>query len=401
MTETRPLTLLCLASYYKGNAFLRTARQLGCTVLLITREIMSEEDWPRQSLADIYYMPDLRRRPDIIYAVSYIARSYAIDQVIALDDFDVDTAGALRDHLCLGGMGESVARHFRDKLTMRTLAGKAGITIPAFTPVFNYDRLRQFMEQVPPPWLLKPRSEAGAMGITTVHHPDELWPVLDKLGDSQSYFLLEQFLAGDVFHVDALVEDGEVFFSEVHRYARPPMSVYQAGGVFVTRTLDRRSGVAKKLRAINGRVLKALGARRGASHTEFIQSQADGKFYFLECASRVGGANIAEAVEFATGVNLWAEWAKLEVAHLRGEAYQQPASRADYAGVINCLARQEQPDLFAYADPEVVWRLEKKHHAGLILASPDSDRLQSLLDDYSRRFSEDFLAVMPPLEKGI
>jgi hypothetical protein len=45
--------------------------------------------------------------------------------------------------------------------------------------------------------------------------------------------------------------------------------------------------------------------------------------------------------------------------------------------------------------------MQKKHHAGLILASPDSQRLQALLDDYSRRFSEDFLAVMPPQEKAL
>jgi hypothetical protein len=67
---------------------------------------------------------------------------------------------------------------------------------------------------------------------------------------------------------------------------------------------------------------------------------------------------------------------------------------------MNCLSRQEYPDLSAYADPEVAWRLKKKHHAGLILASPDSERLQFLLDDYSRRFAEDFLAVMPPKDKG-
>jgi biotin carboxylase len=297
-------------------------------------------------------------------------------------------------------MGESHARHFRDKLTMRTLAQAAGIPIPEFTAVFNYDRLREFMGRVPPPWLLKPRSEASAMGITTIHHADEIWPVLDKLGDSQSFFLLEQFLPGDVFHVDGLVDQGEVIFAEAHRYALPPMSVYQGGGVFVTRTLERRVAAARSLAAMSRRVMKALGATRGASHVEFIRSAADGKFYFLECAARVGGANIAEAVEFATGVNLWAEWAKIEVAHLRGTTYHLPDSRSDYAGVINCLARQEYPDLSAYNDPEVVWRLQKKSHAGLVLASPDSQRLQELLDDYARRFAEDFLAVMPPREKG-
>jgi hypothetical protein len=140
--------------------------------------------------------------------------------------------------------------------------------------------------------------------------------------------------------------------------------------------------------------------RRGATHTEFIRAHADGRLYFLETAARVGGANIAEAVRFATGVDLWGEWAGIEVAHLRGETYALPEAREGYAGVINCLARQEWPDLGAYSDPEVVWRLTKKHHAGLIVASPDSARVEQLLNDYAGRFAADFLAVMPPLDKA-
>lgn len=409
MSETKPPTILCLASHYKGASFMQAAKKLGCTVLLIARESEAGEPWPRESLDEVFFMPDLRKRPDILYAVSYIARSHAIDQVIALDDFDVETAGALRDHLRLPGMGETQARHFRDKLAMRMLTQAASIPVPEFTPVFNYDRLRAFMERVPPPWLLKPRSEASAMGITTINHPDEIWPALDRLGDEQSFHLLERFVPGDVFHVDGLVQDGELIFAEAHRYGRPPMSVYQGGGVFVTRTLERDSATYKSLVTLNRKVLKALSGEpksspavlRGATHVEYIRSQADGKFYFLECASRVGGANIAEMVEFATGINLWAEWAKIEAAYLQGQPYQLPTARRDYAGVMNCLSRQDYPDLSAYTDPEVVWRMQKKHHAGLILASPDAGRLQALLDDYSRRFGEDFLAVMPPMDKAL
>jgi len=396
MTPNSPLTLLCLASYFKGGAFLQSAKQLGCTVLLITRENLAEEPWPREAIDEIFYMPDLRKRPDILYAVSYIARSRDISQVVALDDFDVETGGALRDHLQLPGMRESQARHFRDKLAMRTLAHAGGIPAPPFTGVFNYDRLRQFMSQVEPPWLLKPRSEASSIGISTIHHPDELWQLLDRLEDQQSFYVLEKFIPGDVFHVDSLVQGNQVVFAEVHGYAQPPMSIYHAGGVFVTRTLPRGSADEKALLALNCRLLKTLGAENTATHAEYIRAHADGKFYFLECASRVGGANIAEAVEFATGINLWREWAKIEVARLRGETYQLPERRSDYAAVMNCLARQEYPDLSSYQDPEVVWRMNKKYHAGLILASPDSKRLQALIAEYSRRFTEDFLAVLPP-----
>jgi len=46
----------------------------------------------------------------------------------------------------------------------------------------------------------------------------------------------------------------------------------------------------------------------------------------------------------------------------------------------------------------VAWRNDKKSHAGIIVASPDADRVQTLLDEYAARFAQDFLAVLPPLD---
>ena len=178
------------------------------------------------------------------------------------------------------------------------------------------------------------------------------------------------------------------------------MNVYHEGGIFLTHTLDRESEIVRSLFALNRQVQSALGLRRGAGHTEYIRAHEDGRLYFLETAARVGGANIAEAVDFATGINLWTEWARIEVAHLRGEPYELPAMRPAYAGVINCLARQDWPDLSGYNDPEIVWRMTKEHHAGLIVASPDAGRVESLLNSYAERFANDFLAVLPPRDKA-
>ena len=176
------------------------------------------------------------------------------------------------------------------------------------------------------------------------------------------------------------------------------MDVAHAGGMFTTRTLVRESAEAQALTSLNRELLAALGFVRGVTHTEFIRGREDGRFYFLETAARVGGAYIAEVVEAATGVNLWAEWAKIEI---DGGAitYQPPTPRSDYAGVILSLARQEWPDTAAYDDPEIVWRIQKRHHAGLIVASQDPARIESLLESYSRRFYDDFFATQPPLEK--
>jgi hypothetical protein len=146
--------------------------------------------------------------------------------------------------------------------------------------------------------------------------------------------------------------------------------------------------------------MQALGMLRGVTHTEFIRGEKDKRYYFLETAARVGGANIAEMVEHATGVNLWREWAAIELANIRGNEYPIPASGENYAGILICLAHQQYPDLSAYNDLEVVWRLHKKNHAGLIVASDNQNRIEELIDDYSQRFSADFLAFAPPLDES-
>ncbi|RMI19289.1 MAG: ATPase, partial [Calditrichaeota bacterium] len=142
----------------------------------------------------------------------------------------------------------------------------------------------------------------------------------------------------------------------------------------------------------------AFGLLRGVSHTEFIRSDEDGQFYFLETSARVGGAHIAEMVEASSGINLWAEWARLETLASE-EPYAAPAVRRDHAGLIISLARQEHPDTSAYTDPEIVWRLNKRHHAGLIVASPGLSRVLELLQEYAGRFEQDFFARMPAPDK--
>ncbi|MBA3248429.1 MAG: ATP-grasp domain-containing protein, partial [Pyrinomonadaceae bacterium] len=302
-----------------------------------------------------------------------------------------------REHLRTPGMGETTTRYFRDKLAMRMQAQEAGINVPEFIHVLNHERLREFAACTPAPWVLKPRFEASAVGIQKIRAAEELWPALEQLGDRQSFFVLERFVPGDIYHIDSIVDDQQVIFAIANRYGQPPLNVAHEGGVFSTCTIERGTPDEQALQAINRRVLSAMGLRRGVSHTEFIKGRADRQFYFLETSARVGGANIAELIEAATGINLWAEWAKLEVR----KDYELPTPREDYAGLLVSLARQEYPDTSAYDDPEIVWRMNKSAHAGLIVKSPSLARVEQLLDNYTARFSNDFLATLPAPEKAV
>jgi biotin carboxylase len=390
-----PLTFLCITTYEKGQEFMRECKRQGCRVFLLTAETHRNADWPRESLDEVFFIPPELPVPEIVKAVTYLAREKKIDRIVALDEFDMETAATLREHMRIPGMGLTTTRYFRDKLAMRMKALEHGIRVPDFIPVLNHDDIRYYLDHVPGPWVLKPRSEASAIGIKKIDSAEALWPILESLGDQQSSFLLEQFVPGDVYHVDSVVSELEVVFSSVSRYGQPPMAVAQQGGIFTTYLLPGDSEEALSLRALNGDLITSLGLVRGVSHAEFIRARSDGNFNFLECAARVGGAYISDMVETATGINLWREWARIEIAGGK-QPYQLPATRSDYAGIILSLSRQEEPDTSAYNDPEIVQRLKKRHHAGLVLRSSDPDRIQALLQGYASRFAQDFLAIVPP-----
>jgi biotin carboxylase len=220
----------------------------------------------------------------------------------------------------------------------------------------------------------------------------------ENLRERASYYVLARFVAGEVFHVDSVVNDGKVVFAGTNQYGRPPMQVAHQGGAYVSHTLARGSADERTLLSINKKLIRALGLERGATHAEFIKSDADGKFYFLEIAARVGGAYIADVLEAASGVNLWREWARLEIVDGKASTRITPP-RKEYAGIILSLAKQEYPDTSAYVEDEIIHRVKKRHHAGLIVRAPRLERVNELLDDYGRRFVEDFVAVAPPPER--
>lgn len=400
---SKPLNIICFATFFKGGEFIRECQARGCDVILITKEKMLAEDWPRDVLADFFAVPNDAPVELFLDLVSHIAQTRRVDRIVALEEFDVVIAALTREHLCLPGMSSVTAKSFRDKLSMSVKARDAGMTVPDFVPAINSEEIADYLDRVPPPWVLKPRSDVSAIGIRKLEDNQEVWSTIEELNQREalreraSYHLLARFIPGEVFHVDSLVDKGRVVFAGVNKYGRPPLQVAHGGGAYISQTIAYGSEEQRKLLEINRRLMKAMGLQTGATHAEFIKSEADGEFYFLEIAARVGGAYIADVLEAASGVNLWREWARLEVAGDGDRKQLRP--RKEYAGIILSLAKQEYPDTSAYDDPEIFYRVKKKHHAGLIVRAKKMERVTELLEDYGRRFAEDFIAVLPPLER--
>jgi len=372
-------------------------------VLLLTSEsLMKTANWPTESIDEIFYMPDVNKKWNLqhtILAVSHLARKRRLDRVVPLDDFDLETAASLREHMRIPGMGETTTRYFRDKLAMRARAKFATLPVPEFVRLINDGEIHEFLRSTPSPWMLKPRSQAGAIGLKKIASEHELWKSLEALGDDRSFYLLERYIAGQVYHVDTIVFHGQLLFCNVSRYGAPPMDVTHQGGVFTTRTVSPEDPRTKPLCELNWRVLEAFGLVWGVSHSEFIVAE-NGTAYFLETSARVGGANIAELIEAATGVNLWREWAKLELAGEEG-SYSPPQPKRDAAGLLISLAREEWPSTEEFRDPEIVWRMRKPWHVGMIVRSSEHARVEELLRRYSDRVQQMYTAFQPPPDRPI
>ena len=75
MSESRPLTFLCITTYEKGQEFMRECKRQGCRVILLTAEKLRDADWPRESLDDTFYLPAEIPLADIVQAVTHLART--------------------------------------------------------------------------------------------------------------------------------------------------------------------------------------------------------------------------------------------------------------------------------------------------------------------------------------
>lgn len=390
---SQPLHFLLIMAAGDGlyaEAFLRELKALGNRIVVLTEERALKQPWPRDVVDAIYAVPDLFDAVAVENAVSYLAREERIDRLIGPGEYDIELAAHLREHLRVPGMGDSTARYFRDKLAMRERAAGRGIKVPAFIGAIHRPAIAQFLNETPGPWVLKPRMAASSKGIQKLGDAQSVWRALDKLGDKASHHLLERFTPGEVYHVDGVVSGGQVVFASAHRYGKPILALHTEGGVYTTWRLDENGEEAQSVLALNRRVLAAFGMLAGVFHIEYIRGSHDNEFYFLEASARVGAGLIEDMVEAESGINLWAEWARLEVGEVQ-PPYQVQRARDTYAGVLASAVANPNPDPRPYLSEHVRALPAKPHHIGLLVTGDSEAAVRARLDELVGRVGRELM----------
>jgi biotin carboxylase len=141
--------IVCIASEHKGNEFLEECHEAGWRVTLVTREKLLDEPWIWTAIDNVKTVRNEAVIEDYVRAITNLAGSEPIDRIVGLDEFDVLTAARAREHLQLGGMTSSHALRFRDKLTMRNIAGESGVPCPEFTARLIRTKSTVFSKKLP------------------------------------------------------------------------------------------------------------------------------------------------------------------------------------------------------------------------------------------------------------
>src|SRR6266446_6704978 len=140
-----PPNIICLATFFKGGDFMRECKAAGSNVILVTKEKMLAEDWPRDVLDEMFAVPNDAPVELFLDLVSHIAKTRKPDRIVALEEFDVVIAALAREHLCVPGMSSAIAKTFRDKLAMSVRARDAGIVVPDFVPAINNEEIKEYL----------------------------------------------------------------------------------------------------------------------------------------------------------------------------------------------------------------------------------------------------------------
>ena len=143
--KSKPLNIICFATFFKGGDFMRECQAQGGNVILVTKEKMLHEDWPRDVITEIFALPNDAPVELFLDLVSHIAGTRKPDRIVALEEFDVVIAALAREHLCLPGLNSSTAKTFRDKLSMSIKARDAGLRVPDFVPAINHEEIAEYL----------------------------------------------------------------------------------------------------------------------------------------------------------------------------------------------------------------------------------------------------------------
>jgi biotin carboxylase len=222
----------------------------------------------------------------------------SVERVLALTERLLLPAALVRDELDLPGQRMAEALPFRNKLAMKRHVRAAGIRVPDFAAYSTDSALRLLDEHKRV--VIKPVSEAGSRDVFIVSDFEGIRKFESAFQARVEEFEVEEFIEGDLFHVDSLVQNGQVVAATAGRSVGST-TAFESQAAFCDIAVP--AGVElERLLDFNRDVLASHSSFTGVSHHEIFHSGDE--LVFCEIAARAGGGGIVPAFARRTGIHL-------------------------------------------------------------------------------------------------
>jgi hypothetical protein len=261
-----------------------------------------------ESIFTVVQLNDLGNFQELYRAFFELYRAKKVDVIIALSEFHLLSAARLRKAFSVPGPAIEQVERYRDKVKMKQALRECDIRVPSFQCCASYEEATRFARDVGYPLVLKPRDGAASQGVVKIEGPQHLRHVYDKGGLEQ--YELEEFIEGDLFHVDGFSDFQGRTFTLVSQYYNKPLDFNHGQPVGSYLIFDEAR--TEKLSELCLKVLRCLKIDKMPFHMEAFLT-ASGEAVFLEIGARVGGADIPIVVSDFLDINLFELWMKASI----------------------------------------------------------------------------------------
>lgn len=255
----------------------------------------------------VVYVKDIKNYEQVKAAVQEcIAAMNGVDKLIAMSEFDLELVARLRKHLKIDGVTTEQVKLYRDKVAMKKALKLTSIKYPKFTEINNYQDIVDFVTVNPLPVILKPRRGAASVGVMKISNLEELLKISNM--DLKNYEC-EQFVHGEILHVDGAIHDGNLLFCIPSKYINTCLE-YSSGSPLGSVMIDDVE-LNNRIRDVSTVILNSLSLETGIFHLELILNNSD--LYFLEIGARCGGGEIPFILKNEFKINMFEVWVNLEL----------------------------------------------------------------------------------------
>jgi biotin carboxylase len=306
-------TVLMISPGYPAEMpfFTRGLARAGAQVIGAgDQSVAALPDMAREHLAAYWLVPSFADEDAIVHEIAHRAAGIRIDHVASLWEPTMVLAARIREALGIPGMTVEQTIPFRDKERMKQVLDAAGIRTPHHYRCTTAIEVREAVQRIGYPIIVKPIAGAGSADTYRVDNPAELETVLPRLVwvDEVS---VEEFIEATEFTYDTICARGEVLFDNVAWYRPRPLIARQLEWISPV-TMVMRDIDAPELssgRAMGRDVLRALGFRDGFTHMEWYRRD-NGEVVFGEIGARPPGARTVDVMNFANDIDLFQQWAE-------------------------------------------------------------------------------------------